>query len=311
MITRRAALASGAAALAATAQPARAQDTGFWKLWGDGQAELASYDLTKPHDKELRRGLAISIFAAETFSNSLRVKAEPGKHPKSDEFSVMKLNLMKDLQTGISNTHDQLSAFLSLAPVNGRPAGFLTKASFSSQDWLGSLYHQLLFDQKTIRSTRHSYLDGEGDQQQEIDYPPAATSEDALWFWARRIAEPYVKRGEYRLMQILSSLESQRDNHKPLAWKQAKFTRSPVDQRLTLPAGVFDVELCTAQIDDDIRKFWVERAFPNRVVRWETSAGERGQLLATERMKYWQMTGKGGEENLKRLKLLPRPPRTT
>jgi hypothetical protein len=35
------------------------------------------------------------------------------------------------------------------------------------------------------------------------------------------------------------------------------------------------------------------------------------QLLSTDRMKHWQLNGPGGEENLKRLKLSPRPPRTT
>lgn len=294
------------AAVAGAASASGAIDPAFWKAWGDGQAEVSSYDLTVPFEGELRRGVALAIFSVDTFSNSTRVKAEPGKHPKPDEFPVMKLNLLKDFQTGISNCHEQTSMFLALAAVNGRPAGLPTKISYSRQDWAGSIYHQLLYDKTTIRSSRHSYLDGEGDQQQEIQYPPAATSADALWFWARQMAEPFVKRGEFRLAPVLTSFEAH-----PIQFKQSNFTRSPVNQKITLPAGSFDVEMCTVQIDGDIRKFWVEREFPHRVIRWETSAGERGQLLATERMKPWQMTGKGGEENLRRLKLLARPPRTT
>ncbi len=307
-ITRRQLfLAAAAAGTVASGAASAAVDPAFWKSWNDGLAEVTSYDLTSTIDNEPRRGVAISIVSAETLSNSLRVKAEPGKHPKTDEFPVVKLNLLKDLQTGISNSHEQLTVFLSMAAANGRPAGFPTKIAYSRQDWQGSLYHQMLFDRTTIRSSRHSYLDGDADQQQEVQYPPAATCTDALWFWARQLGEPFVKRGEFRLAPVLTSLDGQQ----PPQFRQSNFTRSPVNQRLTMPAGNFEVELCTVQIESDIRKFWVEREAPHRIVRWETSAGERGQLLASERMKYWQLTGKGGEENLRRLKLLPRPPRTT
>ena len=40
----------------------------FWKTWGDGQAELASYDLTEPHYGKPRQGVAVAIWVSETFS---------------------------------------------------------------------------------------------------------------------------------------------------------------------------------------------------------------------------------------------------
>jgi len=102
--------------------PAPAFDAAFWKQWGDGQAELSGYDLTFPRYGQLRRGVAVTIFVTETFSNTLRVKADPGKHPPSDEFPVMKLNLIEDYQTGVYDYNDMTSSFVALAPVNGRPA---------------------------------------------------------------------------------------------------------------------------------------------------------------------------------------------
>ncbi|MEL6545566.1 MAG: hypothetical protein AAFQ82_13125, partial [Myxococcota bacterium] len=71
-------------------------DDAFWDHWGDGKAELAGYDLTYNRYGQSRSGVAISIFVTETFSNQARVKADPGMHPKSDEYPVMKLNLVKD-----------------------------------------------------------------------------------------------------------------------------------------------------------------------------------------------------------------------
>lgn len=69
---------------------------GFWKHWGDGQAELSGYRLIQPRYGQPRLGQAVLIFVTETFSERDRVKADPGKHPASDEFPVMKLNLKKD-----------------------------------------------------------------------------------------------------------------------------------------------------------------------------------------------------------------------
>src|SRR6476469_9637897 len=86
----------------------------FWKHWGDGKGELAGYDLTIPRYGQIRKGVAITVFVTETFSNSLRVKSDPGRHPKSDEFPVMKLNLVEDFATGIYDYNLLTSSFVAL-----------------------------------------------------------------------------------------------------------------------------------------------------------------------------------------------------
>lgn len=286
-------------------------DSQFWKVWGDGQAELSSYDLTEPHYGQPRRGTAIAIFVSETFSNSARVKSDPGKHPKSDEFSVMKLNLVKDFQTGIYDYNDMTSVFIALDAVNARKAGTLTKVSFSSQEWCGQVYHQILLDAQSIRSTRHSYFDGEGDQQSTLSYPVDGVPADALWFWARQMAEPRLAPGETKTVPMLSALQAVRDTHHAAEWTQAKLSRMNMLPKVTVPAGTFAVEAWRAESPDLILTIYAEKAAPHRIVKWETSKGEKGELLSTERMKYWQLNAPGGEQNLKKLKLAPRPPRTT
>src|SRR5713101_837527 len=157
----------------------------FWKRWGDGKGEVSGYDLTFPRYGELRKGVAVVVFVTETFSNSARVKSDPGKHPKSDEFPVMKLNLVQDFSTGIYDYNLLTSAFVALAPVNGRPAGSATKVSFSSQEWCGHVYAQVLFDAHYARFTSHSYFDSEADSSASLELPNGALSEDALLAWAR------------------------------------------------------------------------------------------------------------------------------
>ncbi len=293
-----------------TNSPSR-YDAGFWRVWGDGQAELTSYDLTEPHYGSPRRGVAVAIFVTETFSNSARVKSDPGKHPRSDEFPVMKLNLVKDFRTGIYDYNDMTSSFLALAGVNNRPAGTLTKLSFSSQEWCGNVYHQMLFDAQSIRSTRHSYFDGEADEQTTLPYPGDGVSADALWMWARGMAEPFLAPGQSRKAPLLTSLQTVRDTHRGAHWTPATFSRSADRTLITVPAGRFRAELWTVSAQDYEQKFWISTNSPHWVLRWESKAGEKGEMLSTIRAKYWTLNKPGGEQQLRRLRLNPRPPRTT
>lgn len=296
----------------AVLEAAPAFESSFWRLWGDGQAELAGYDLTYPRYGAARRGVAVSIFVTESFSSRLRVKAEPGKHPASDQFPVMKLNLVKDYQTGIYDYNEMTSAFVALAPANGHPAGSAAKVSFSSQEWCGHVYLQALFDPRTVRTTSHSYFDGEADSQIELDYPPGGISEDVLMPWARGMARPVLEPGQSRDLPVLLSLETRRHAHVAAAWKKARLERSAATRQITVPAGSFDVEVWSAELEGGLRKtFFVESGGARRVVQWETSAGERAVLLGSDRMKYWEGNAPGGEEALKKLGLAPRPPRTS
>lgn len=294
------------------AQPAeidRYYDAKFWAVWGDGQAEISGYDLTFPRYGQLRKGTAVAIYVTEPFSNSLRVKADPGKHGPADEFPVMKLNLVKDYQTGVYDYNDMLSAFVALAPVNGRLSGTATKVSFSSQEWCGHVYSQILFGNRHARWMQHSYFDGEADQQRELEYPTGGFTEDTLMLWARGMARPWRKPGAPSDAMVLTALETARGKHVPLSWSHATLGQDAKPAQVKTPAGIFEVDtLRLKRSDGSWRAFYVEKASPHRIVRWETSEGETADLLGSDRMKYWEMNQQGGEAALERLGL-PRPKR--
>ena len=290
-------------------------DSAFWQHWGDGQAELAGYDLTFPRYGKTRRGTAVTIFVTEPFSNSARVKADPGKHPDADVFPVMKLNYVQDFPTGIYDYNIMTSTFVALRSVNGRPAGTPAKVSFSSQEWCGHVYQQMRFDGDSIRHELHSYFDSEADQDRRLDYPADGVAEDVLPFWARGMAAPVLRPGESRTVRLLRSLERARLGHRPVAWQQAELMRSVQPQTVTIPAGTFETDVYTVAVeppDAGLRSvtFYVEQAWPRRLVKWETTEGFRAELLASTRLKYWQMNGPGFESALKELGLSPRPART-
>lgn len=282
----------------------------FWKHWGDGQAELAGYELVTPRYGERRSGIAVAIFVTETFSNSLRVKADPGNHPKSDEFPVMKLNLVHDFATGIYDYNLMTSVFSALTAVNDRPAGSVTKVSFGAQEWCGHVYSQLLFDGKRARYTSHSYFDGEADQMADIPVPAGAVSEDALLLWARGFTGPVLEPGGSIEAPLVGSLRASRLLHRKEGVGRVRLAREGAARGITVPAGTFECEVYTAAVAG--ARTWtvfVEKAHPHRVVRWEASDGEVAQLLAADRMAYWKLNGPGFEKELARLGLAARGPR--
>jgi hypothetical protein len=276
----------------------------FWAHWGDGQAELNGYRLTQPRYGEKRSGTAVLVFVTEDMSDSLRVKADPGKHPASDVYPVLKLNAIRDFQTGIYDYNVMTSTFARVSL--GWP---VAKISFSSQEWCGHVYHQLLPRAGRIAGTFHSYFDGEGDGKDDLELPKDGVFEDALPIVLRGWGMAYLKSGETRTVPFLPSLLGARLNHKTLAWGRAKIVRSSEPATVPVPAGTFKVETWTVAVEGGATAtYQFESASPYRLVRWSVDMGEEGVLLRSTRLAYWKLNAPGGERYLKEMGLpVPKP----
>jgi len=285
-------------------------DAAFWQIWGDGFAEVAAYDLTMPKYNQQRTGTAIAITVSEPFSNSLRVKADDGKHAPADVFPAMKLNLIREYQTGVYNYRDMLSAFVGLDEFDGLAPGMAAKVTFSSQEWCGHIWSQLTFGPDSIRQTAHSYFDGEADRQRSLSAERDGISEDALFLAARRIAWPRLRLGQTYTVPVLTSLETERAKHVGLEWKKVELSLGKDRETTVVPAGSYRTNRFTAKWPDGLTKtFHVEADSPNRVVKWESSAGEKAEMIGVDRIKYWQMNAEGGEQALAKLGLTRRAKR--
>src|SRR5260221_5501385 len=181
------------------ASPGLAQD--FWAHWGDGKAELAGYRLNQPRYGATRTGSAVLIFVTEDFSDALRVKADPGKHPASDVYPVMKLNVVRHFQTGIYDYNVLTSIFARLA--HGWP---LAKISFSRQEGCAHVYHQILPRVGRVEGLFHSYFDGEADGKDDLPLPEGGVFEEALPILLRGWNGEYLKARETRPVPFLPSL---------------------------------------------------------------------------------------------------------
>ncbi|MDP3938991.1 MAG: hypothetical protein Q8R92_12775, partial [Deltaproteobacteria bacterium] len=80
---------------------------------------------------------------------------------------------------------------------------------------------------------------------------------------------------------------------------------------ITVPAGAFQADVLTVSLETGRKwTFYVEQGGEHRILRWETNDGERADLIATDRLKYWEMNAASFVSSLKDLGLAPRPPRT-
>ncbi|MBZ0271734.1 hypothetical protein K8I61_06835 [bacterium] len=274
----------------------------FWPHWGDGKAELCGYGLTYPRYGESRNGRAVAIFVTETFSKKERVKAETTQIPPDDRLAVMKLNLVKDFQTGIYDYNMMTSAFVALEAQNGRPRGAFVKSSFSSQEWCGHVYAEINARGDELRHRVRSYFFGESHEPKPIPRPANAILGDELLIAARGFFGD-TPAGD---VPYLPSSEHARVTHTPLAFTTATITRESEATKIKTPAGEFSARAVTfAPKVGPATTVYVETAWPHRVVKWETTDGEAAILRGSTRLPYWKLNAEGGEKYLKELGLEP------
>jgi hypothetical protein len=235
----------------------------------------------------------------EDFSDSRRVKADPGKHPAADVYPVLKLNEIRHFQTGIYDYNMMTSIFARVAP-----AWPIAKVSFSSQEWCGHVWHHLIPGKGRVEGIFHSYFDGEADGRDDLPLPERGVFEDALPILLRGWNGEYLKAGESRTVPYLPSLVRSRLGHKPLAWTKATITRAAGAQEVKVPAGAFPAVLWTvAEEGGPTVTYAFEAAPPYRLLRRSSQTGEEVVLLGSSRQSYWKENDPGGEKYLKELGL--------
>jgi hypothetical protein len=286
--------------------PATAHADDFWQHWGDGKAELDGYALVQPRYGERRDGTAVLIFVTEDFSDAARVKADPGRHPASDVYPVLKLNAQREFQTGIYHYNTLTSTFVR-TEFSSDTYFPLVKVSFSAQEWCGHVYQQWLARGARLQGTLHSYFDGEADAAPELPLPAGGVLEDQLPILVRGLRGDWLKPGETRTLPFLPSSMRTRFAHRPAAWGEAVVSRAAAASSEKTALGVLPAFTWTvAERGGETLTFVVEEAAPHRLLAWRSSSGEAATLLGSTRVSYWRLNHNGDEANLKLLGLHPR-----
>jgi len=289
-----------------TVGDARADD--FWARWADGKAELDGYALTQPRYGKLRAGTAVLIFVTEDFSDSARVKADPGVHPKSDTYPVMKLNFVRDFQTGIYDYNVLTSTWVKTEPASSPLGSTLVKTSFSSQEWCGHVYMQWVPRGDRLDGVVHSYFDGE-DASPTLPLPPGGVVEEEVPIFVRGLRGDWLPPGGKRTLPFLPSQLHARLQHQKAAWGEATVERAASPERVRSVLGAVDAFVYTVAVRDGETTTWtVEAAQPHRILAWSSTSGEAGKLTGSDRLAYWQLNQPGGEKQLEHLGLKPMQP---
>jgi hypothetical protein len=312
----------GSLAQAAPATAPAPAEPSFEAHWQDGRAEISGYRYTVTRYGSQRSGQAVAIYVTEPFSESRRVKVDDPRRDPADTFEALKLNLVRDFQTGVYDYNTMVSVFVRSRDLS------LAKLSFSSAEWCGHVYEELLFDRSgAVRQSLRSYFEGESTER-ALPAPPAAQGapgavplvEDQLFVLLRGLRGELLRPGEKRTFAFLPGAIVRRLAHQPLSFTTAVIERAAAPEAVQVPAGRILADQYTVRVADGREgRFAIERAHPHRIVRWSFTspvragggageASESGELTGTARLPYWQLHDNGHERYLKELGLQPLPP---
>ncbi len=253
----------------------------FWDTFGNGKAEISSYQFTQPRYGELRKGYSVLIFVPEDIHADTRIKIEDySATPEKFRVPVLKLNRNIQFSTGIYNYSVMTSVFASINEKFGI-SFFPLKLSLSGIEWCGNFFVQLLPDQKGARRMQHSYFEKEGDRQDFLSSPTGGIYEDALPILIRELQGEWQKEGEARSFPLFPSLWSTRISHRTPSWEKATLTKSR-DKRETRWQW---------QVGQRSETYWVANEYPHYILRWEGSDGEKGERKKTLHLPYWEKNG--------------------
>jgi len=284
-------------------------EIGFDQRWHDGRAELDGYRYSIIRYGHSRQGQAVMIYVTEPWSLSKRVKVNDYSKDSSDVFDVLKLNLVRDFQTGIYDYNTMLSLFVrtqDFSPV---------EMSFTSAEWCGNVYARVGFEADSLQEALYSYFEDET-ASRSLSRPADGVPEDALFVLLRGLKGEFLAPGVRHTIPLLSGMLESRLRHRPLEWTMAEIFRAEEPVSVRVPAGTwsksvyFEVKLQNGRTG----RFWIEPDGDRRVLKWtwgepgKSEASENGELTGSMRTAYWKENGPGNERRLRHLGLRPAVP---
>jgi hypothetical protein len=264
----------------------------FGAHWYDGKAEMDGYRLEIGRYGEQRSGHAVMIYVTEPFSKSQQVKVNDHRKNPSDTFNVLKLNLVRDFQTGIYDYNTMISTFVRVsdfAPV---------KTTFTSAEWCGHVYSELRFYENQIKGHHFSYFEGETGEV-TLENPADGVTEDNLFILLRGLRGDYLDAGAGRTVDFLPGALSSRFIHRPQEWTKASISRRAATETVAVPAGEFSTMVYDLAVDEGRNgTFWIESDYPHRIVKWTLAPDLSAELTGSSRLEYWRLNGNEHEKYL-------------
>jgi hypothetical protein len=274
----------------------------FMRYWKSGLAEITTYAVTMESRGEMRKAQATLILVYEELNADTRIKTESARVPAAKRVPVLKLDNLLRFNAGIEDCSimTSLSAGLT-APGALRPFP-PQKISLTSQDWSGHVYHQVVPRPQGLVSEIRSYLESEGDAAGMLPYPKGRNGAPAAVYYGdempilvRELDGAVWPLGTPRRINLLPGLRERRERQTPLVFAEAVLTKVGPEKFVSVGADkgrgktpVRDALKWTLQDRGLTTIYYVEAAAPKRLLGWENSRGEKGEMIASLRDTYWK-----------------------
>jgi hypothetical protein len=260
----------------------------FLEYWKSGLAELSSYAVTTERYGEMRPGQGVLVFVYEEIDADTRIKVETGKTPAARRVPVLKLNNTLKFTTGVYDYSVMTSVFAGLSgPGVGRPFE-PRKISFSSQEWCGNVFHQIIPKASGLVSDIRSYFEAEGDAVTTLPYPAGPVFyQDEMPILLRELDGVFLKAGESMRINLVPGLWERRKRHVPLDFTKALLAKVGTE---SIKAGKEEKTAVkwTLESMGVTTVYHVEASMPHRLLAWENTRGEKGVLIKSLRSTYWE-----------------------
>jgi hypothetical protein len=287
----------------------------FESHWQDDRAEMDGYRYGVVRYGQPRTGQAVMVFVTEPWSASQHVKSDHPERDPGDTFEALKLNFVRDFQTGIYDYNTMVSVYTRSRDFS------LDKLVLSAMEWCGSVYEEMIFEPGRITDRLSSYFQGESGNR-TLPWKKGGVEEDQLYILLRGLrGEAFLGPGRKRTLPFLTSPFYGRLGHRPTGWGRATIERLRTPETVLVPAGRFACDVYRVSPDDGrVGRFDIERAYPHRIIRWSWTPPARaqgvmgrdgcdsGELLGSKRLAYWELHGNGDERYLEDLGLRPGAP---
>ena len=226
----------------------------FQDYWYNHGAEISRFSLQQMRYGEIHEGDAVLVFVTEKMNPGTQVKAD---HPGPQDIAILKLNMVRKFFTGIYPYSIMTSIF---APLDVQKYPLPLKISSSTQEWCGHVYAQMNLAENEYRVRMHSYFEGEGDRDFEVQ---KVIPEDALWTLIR-LAPASLPRGEFFM---IPGTVYARLTHRPVTAQKAVSEFSQTDEK-SLEGN--PLVICEINFPDEQRtlQIYFEKDFPYRIQKW-------------------------------------------
>jgi hypothetical protein len=261
----------------------QADEPDFYQYWGDGKAEISSYEVVQMRYGEAREGRGVLVFVTEDINRKTLVKVE-SPTPAADRLYTLKLNNVLKFNTGIYDYSVMTSVF---SQVQGEAGDFaVQKITFSAQEWCGHVFEEVRRETGKLHGELNSYFEREGKQDYSMDLPEDFASGDNLLIRLRELRGPIMEEGEEVSVDLLPGLWDLRSRHAQRELVPATLSKGAVE-KVKAGGGLEAATKWTLKAGDYSKTYWIEKAYPRRVLAWEDSQGSSGRLKTTMREPYW------------------------